>query len=44
MGKIFKDLNSPAPDTMTEIQPTAHHFAIDCSNPSIYEIVKSLRL
>eukprot|EP00105_Crassostrea_gigas_P028093 XP_011449635.1 PREDICTED: uncharacterized protein LOC105343838 [Crassostrea gigas] len=37
-------LNSPAPETMTEIQPAAHHLAIDCSIPSINEIIKAIKM
>lgn len=41
----FRDLlNSPAPETMTEIRPAAHHFARDCFIPSINKIIKAIKL
>lgn len=29
---------------MTEIQPAAHHLAMDCSIPSINEIIKAIKM
>lgn len=37
-------LNSPAPDTMSEIRPTEHHLAPDCSISSINEIIKAIKM
>lgn len=41
----FTDLlNSPAPETMTDIRPAAHHVAIVCSIPSIKEIIEDIKM
>lgn len=41
----FTDLlNSPAPETMTDIRPAAYHVAIVCSIPSIKEIIEDKKM
>lgn len=45
LAEHFRDLlNSPAPEKMTEVRPAAHHLAIDCSIPSINEIIKAIKM
>ena len=40
----FKELlNRPAPDSMADIQPAAERLEIDCSTPSLEEIIKAIQ-